>query len=80
VLQYSKGTENKIGTDGGEMMLKLVDDLVDKVAKVIQDRDNDIGECADCWDEAEEVTRNSYRDTARLVLSIPAIKKALKEE
>ncbi len=42
----------------------------DKVAQVIQDRDYEAGECSTSWIEAGEHTRDYYRETARLVLSL----------
>ncbi len=42
----------------------------DKVAQAIQDRDYEAGECATSWNEAGEHTRDYYRETAKLVLSL----------
>ena len=40
-------------------------ELEEKIAKVLQDRDAEMGECATYWDEGHESTRNYYRKSAR---------------
>ena len=52
-------------------MNEKVLELVEWVAKTMQDRDAEAGECYACWDESVEATRNSYKVTAKRVLSHP---------
>ena len=48
------------------------EELIEKVAKVLQDRDAEMGECAFSWAESQEGTHEYYRKSARL--AIPMIR------
>jgi len=52
--------------------------LVDVVAKVLQDRDNEMGECYASWNESLESARGYYRRSAKKV--IPIIREEIKRE
>lgn len=62
------------------MMNDKIKELVERVAKTIQDRDADAGECYTSWDDAMKHTRDYYRETARQVLSNPDLARIDREK
>jgi len=49
---------------------KLDKELVEKVAEILQDRDNEAGECATSWSEGYKSTQDYYRKSAKKVIPI----------
>ena len=52
-------------------MDKKVNELVEQMARTLQDRDADMGECSASWYESTKCTNDYYRESIRKCLSHP---------